>query len=104
MNVSEPSILVLLHAPTDPSLERARNNALNILRERPEARIYIVVNAQGVRAALKAPHPQTDKLLLVCANTLRKMELTAPETLKTVPSAVMALITMQQDGWIYIRA
>jgi intracellular sulfur oxidation DsrE/DsrF family protein len=104
MNVSNPPIRALLHAPTGSSLQRARNNALNILREQPEAQVHIVVNADGVRAALDTPHPQTDQLLLVCANTLRKMELTAPETVQTVPSAAMALISMQQEGWIYIRA
>ncbi len=104
MNVINPSIRVLLHAPTESSLERARNNALNILRERPEAQVHIVVNAEGVRAALQAPHPETDSLLLMCANTLRKMELTAPATCQTVPGAAMALVSMQQDGWIYIRA
>lgn len=104
MNTSNPSIRALLHAPTGPSLERARNNALNILREQPEAQVRIVVNAAGVSAALDAPHPQTDELLLLCANTLRKMDRVAPEALQTVPSAAMALITMQQDGWIYIRA
>ncbi|HEY9279184.1 MAG TPA: hypothetical protein VIP51_03840 [Eoetvoesiella sp.] len=95
---------VLIHAPTGASLERARNNAINILRERPDAKLHIVVNADGVRAALEAAHPETDALLLMCANTLRKMNAAAPQALQTVPSAAIALITMQQDGWLYIRA
>ena len=28
----------------------------------------------------------------------------APQDLQTVPSAAIALVTMQQDGWLYIRA
>lgn len=102
--MSPTSTRALLHAPTSSSLERARNNALNILREQPDAQVRIVVNAEGVRAALAAPHPETDPLLLLCANTLRKTEQLAPNTIHTVPSAVIALISMQQDGWIYIRA
>jgi len=85
-------------------LARARNNALNILRERPDALVHIVVNADGVRAALETSHPETDMLLLACANTLSNIGAVAPAALQTVPSAAIALVTMQQDGWTYIRA
>ncbi len=104
MTVAEPTFRALIHAPTGASLQRARNNAMNILRERPDAQIRIVVNAQAVQAALETPHPDTDKQLLVCENTLRKMASTVPDGIQTVPSAAIALITMQQEGWLYIRA
>ncbi|HUG58084.1 MAG TPA: hypothetical protein VL002_07605 [Candidimonas sp.] len=102
MNTND--LRVLIHAPSSTGLARARNNALNILRDRPDAQVHIVVNADGVRAALETPHPETDKLLLACANTLSKIGVVAPQDLQTVPSAAIALVTMQQDGWLYIRA
>lgn len=101
---SNNSLRILIHAPSSTGLARARNNALNILRERPDAQVHIVVNADGVRAALETSHPETDGLLLACANTLDKIGVVAPPSLQTVPSAAIALITMQQAGWIYIRA
>lgn len=104
MNTNDSAFRVLIHAPSGTSLARARNNAVNILRERPDAQVRIVVNAGGVTAALDAPQPDTDNLLLLCANTLRKTERTAPAAYQTVPSAAIALVTLQQEGWIYIRA
>lgn len=104
MNVNDLPLRILIHAPSGTSLARARNNALNILRDRPDAQVHIVVNADGVRAALETSHPETDMLLLACANTLSKIGAVVPPALQTVPSAAIALVTMQQDGWTYIRA
>lgn len=98
------ALRILIHAPTPASLVRARNNAANLLREAPDAQVRIIVNAEGVSAALDSPRTDTDHLTLVCANTLRKLGRTAPEPLQPVAAAILAIAEMQRDGWSYIRA
>ncbi|MBT5572289.1 MAG: hypothetical protein HOJ90_13815 [Alphaproteobacteria bacterium] len=95
---------VLLHAPTADALKRARSNARNLRVRQPDAEILIVVNADGVPAALESPDPETDSVLRLCANTLVARNLDAPGSIKTVPAAVETLAQMQIEGWAYIRA
>lgn len=94
---------VLLHAPTETALKRARNNATNLMRDCPGVRVEIVVNAQGVRAALEEKH-QSDHLLVFCRNTLTNTGQDAGSDVTIVPNAVLHLVERQRDGWIYIRS
>jgi len=95
---------VVLHAPTEAALGRARSNARNLRAAQPDAEIVIVVNADGVRAALKTRDPETDGNLRICANTLAARNLRAPDHLSTVSAAVETLAQLQIEGWAYIRA
>jgi NitT/TauT family transport system ATP-binding protein len=95
---------VLLHAPTAGALARARSNARNLKRLRPEAEVAIVVNAGGVEAALDAPDPETDGHLHLCANTLARLGRPAPAGIATVEAAVLHLVEAQAEGWTYVRA
>lgn len=95
---------ILIHAPTAGAVNRARNNAANLLAASPDAEVCILVNAEGVAPVLDNPRPDTDSLTLVCANTLRRIERTASEPLQTIPSSILALAEMQRDGWTYVRA
>lgn len=101
MSPSIPTQLVL-HAACADSLIRARNNATNFLKHEPTAQIEIVANAGAVAAALDTTHP-TDGLLRLCGNTLNNTKKQAT-TQKVVPAAIVYLIKLQQDGWIYVRA
>ena len=76
---------VILHAPTAPSVARARASARQFLRSRPDAEVRIVASAQGVAAALAERDPETDHLLLLCEATLDAKAL-------------------QAEGWAYLRA
>lgn len=98
------ALRVLIHAPTATSLVRARNNAVNLLRDAPDAQVRIIVNAEAVIAALDSPRPDTDPMTLVCASTLNKLGRMAPPPLQTVPAAVLTIAEMQRNGWSYIRA
>lgn len=96
---------VLLHAPTAGALARARNNAMNLLKEGGDVVVVIVVNGDAVAAALDTPQAAADALTLVCPNTLRKLQRDAPAPLTVLPNAaVFALAAMQDEGWRYIRA
>jgi intracellular sulfur oxidation DsrE/DsrF family protein len=95
---------VVLHAPSEAALDRARSNARNLRAAQPDAEIMIVVNADGVRAALENRDSETDQNLRICANTLAVRDLTAPDYLTTVPAAVETLALLQIEGWAYIRA
>lgn len=95
---------VVLHAPTADALQRARSNARNLKARQPEAEILIVTNAGGVPAALDTRDPETDAELRICANTLAARNLSAPDSIKTVPAAVETIAQLQIDGWVYIRA
>ena len=48
-----PRLQAVLHAPTASALERARNNASNILGRAPETEVRIIANAQAVMAAIE---------------------------------------------------
>lgn len=104
METADTRLRILIHAPTAGAVERARNNALNLKKEAPEAEVRIIANAQGAAAVLDTPHADTDRLTLVCGNTLARMRRTAPEPLEVVPGAALAIATMQRDGWCYLRA
>jgi NitT/TauT family transport system ATP-binding protein len=95
---------VLIHAPDPEAVTRARNNARNLLNAAPDAEVRILANAGGVAAVLDAPQAETDQLTLLCENTLGRIGRSASGPLQTVPSSIVALVTMQQDGWIYVRA
>jgi len=94
---------LVIHAPTAASLERARRNAVNLRKARPDAEVRIVVNADAVAAALDRPDAETDPLLRVCGNTLAKLGRTA-EGLTVVPAGVLEIAEAQADGWGYMRA
>lgn len=98
------ALRVVLHAPTAAALGRARSNALNLLAAAPDAQCEIVVNAEGVCAALSDPDPRTDALVRLCANTLNRQGLAAPAALAVVGAAVLHLAERQRDGWQYLRA
>lgn len=96
---------VLLHAPTSSALQRARNNAMNLRRDAPEADIRIVVNAEAVAAALDQAHPEADAFTWVCPNTLARLNKESRAPLRVLDrAAVLELVRLQQDGWIYIRS
>lgn len=103
MDVNDP-LRVLIHAPTAGAVKRARSNAANLLSANADAEVRIVVNGDGVAAVLDAPFADIDQYTLVCANTLNRIGRTATDPLRTVPAAVLALVEMQNDGWVYLRA
>ena len=94
---------LLIHAPTETALTRARSNARNLLAGVPDAEVEIVVNAAAVRAALDAPDAETDTLLVFCGNSLRAQGLQAPRA-PVVAAAVRYIAERQAAGWAYIRA
>jgi len=101
----DQQLRVLLHAPTPGALRRARSNAANLIRARPAPLVRIVINGEGVAAALDEPEAAADALTLVCPNTLRKIGRTAAAPLTILDEgAVLAIARMQMEGWCYVRA
>lgn len=98
-----PSLRLVIHAPTPAALERARNNARNLLAARPDAQVRIVVNAGAVAAALDGPDAETDRLLRVCGNTLARTGRGAGG-LTVVQAGVLDIAEAQAEGWGYMRA
>lgn len=99
---------LIIHASTEGSLDRARRNAANLVKARPDAVVRIVVNGPAVAAAIDRPDAATDRYLTVCGNTLANLGrdaagLTA-EGAVVVPAAVVAIAEAQADGWGYMRA
>lgn len=104
MQSTSSPLRVLMHAPTPGAVARARNNAVNLMAAAPDAEIRIIVNAEGVAAALDAPHPATDNFTMICATTLKRTGRAVRSPLQTVPVSVLAIALMLQEGWSYIRA
>ncbi|MCK0753323.1 MULTISPECIES: hypothetical protein [Chromohalobacter] len=98
------SLHVVLHAPTADGLARARRNALNLVKARPEAEVLIVANGAAVVAALETPDPASDTWLRLCRNTLVAQNLSNTAGLKEIEAAVVTLAELQAQGWAYIRA
>jgi len=98
------SLRVVLHAPTADGLARARRNALNLAKARPEAEVLIVANGAAVTAALDIPDPASDAWLRLCRNTLAAQKLNNTAGLEEVDAAVVTLAELQAQGWAYIRA
>ena len=103
IETADDTLRLLIHAPTEGALARARSNATNLLRAEPAAAVEIVVNGPAVAAALASPH-DTDRLLRVCANTLANNDLEADPELARVKAAVLYIAQRQRDGWAYMRA
>lgn len=96
---------IVLHAPTASALVRARSNLGNLRKRDPAMEVRIVLNGDGVGAALDAPEPGADAHTLVCGNTLERIGRSAQAPLTVLPQgAVLALATLQAEGWTYIRA
>lgn len=95
---------VLLHAPTPAALQRARSNAANLRAAAPQAQVRIIANSNAVEKAVGEPDPGTDTCLILCQNSLRKHGVEAPSNVEITPAAMLLLVELQQQGWIYIRA
>ena len=93
-----------MHAATAGSLARARRNAANALKTRPETEVRIIVNAEAVTAAIEQPDPDIDRYLVFCETTLARIGRSPLVGSMTVPTAVLAIAECQQQGWIYLRA
>ncbi len=102
-STSRPPLRLVIHAPTAAALDRARRNAANLLKARPDAEIRIVANADAVAPALDRPDPPTDPLLRLCGNTLAKLGRTA-DGLTVVEAGVLEIAEAQAAGWGYMRA
>lgn len=94
---------LMIHAPTEAALQRARRNAANLAAAAPDAQIEIVLNGPAVAAALDTPH-ETDDLLRLCGNTLANINRDLPAGLEKVSAAVLHIAERQRDGWGYMRA
>jgi len=103
---SPPDTLkILIHAPTPAALARARKNAANLLRARPDAEVRLVLNGEAVAAALEGAPDTSDALTWLCPNTLANTGLAAREPMRPLPApAILALATLQGEGWAYVRA
>lgn len=104
-NIQNQALKVILHAPTPAALERARKNAVNLLREAPDAELRIILNAEAVKAALDQAHAEVDIHTWVCPTTLTRIgrENRPPLQVMAGP-AVIEIARMQQTGWVYIRS
>lgn len=103
MSVDDKSLYLIIHAPSETALARARSNAANLRAAAPEAQVEIVINGPAVAAALSQPHA-TDELLRVCDNTLARLAQSPPAHWVRVPAAVLHIARRQQQGWAYMRA
>ncbi|MCX5592698.1 DsrE family protein [Alcaligenes endophyticus] len=98
-------IRVVIHASQADALERARNNALNLRQDLPEAEIRIIANAKAVAQAIEQAKPECDPYTFLCPNTLRGLALQAPTPFQVLEQgAITELVQLQHAGWIYIHA
>lgn len=95
---------LIIHAPTEAALKRARSNYRNYRKLKPDVEIVIVVNGPAARTVIDLPDEDTDNVLLLCENSLIAQNLTAPPNIKTIRAAIVALDEMQLAGWRYVRA
>ncbi|MFP8967669.1 hypothetical protein ACKC9G_13885 [Pokkaliibacter sp. CJK22405] len=95
---------VVIHSPTEASFKRAQNNARNLLKDRPQAEVELVVNGPAAAFAVQLEDEQLRSLLVLCHNSLKAQSQEAPQGVRIVDAAVTHLAERQQQGWSYIRA
>ena len=91
-------------SPAVDALQRVRSNARNLRAQQPDAEILIIVNADGIPAALETRDPKTDAGPRIYKNTLHSRRLVAPTRILPIPATVEILAQLQIYGWLYIRA
>ena len=94
---------LMIHAPTDAALDRARAHAAALLASLPDAEVEIVVDNDGACAALDRPDPASDGMLVFCGLSLRAMDRAAGGA-PVVAAAVRYIAERQAAGWAYMRA
>ncbi|EKS72703.1 hypothetical protein BURK_004602 [Burkholderia sp. SJ98] len=103
--IESDSIKVLIHAPTPEALKRARQNALNLLRARPDAQVRIMLSGPAVSAALESDPHESDPLTWLCPNTLANIGEQVRAPMQVMKEAAILLVArLQQNGWAYVRA
>ena len=95
---------LVIHAPTPAALKRAQANLRNLLAQRAALEVELVVNGPAMADAIHIDDDTVRPRLVLCANSLKGQELTAPEGVRVVPAAVAHLFDRQAQGWAYIRA
>ncbi len=95
---------VIIHAPTADALARARADARNLLNSPAEGTVRIVVSGDAVPALLDGPDPTTDRLAVLCADTLARLGRSAPSWMETTPHAGYLVSRLQKKGWSYLRS
>lgn len=104
-DIQHQALKVILHAPTPAALDRARRNAVNLLRDVPDIELRIVLNAEAVEAALDQAHADVDTHTWVCPTTLTRIGRENRPPLQVMAgSAIIEIARMQQNGWVYIRS
>jgi len=88
----------------------------NVLELAPNAQIEVVTHGMGIDLLQNQNNPFEKDLqelsdrgvvFLVCENTMKQRQLSKDKFLKLagfVPSAILELVTKQEEGWIYIKA
>lgn len=110
---------VVFHLDEDGSdrVKLVLNNIANLIIDlgHENVEIELVANAKGVMAFLQESNPyvaQIDQLIrkdvrfVVCANTLRHLNIEKDsllESVEIVPAGVSELVKKQAQGWAYIR-
>jgi len=104
-DIQNQALKVILHAPTPAALERARKNAVNLLRDAPDTELRIVLNAEAVEAALDQAHADADRHTWLCPMTLARIGRDNRPRLRAMAGpAVIEIARMQRAGWVYIRS
>ena len=95
---------LVIHAPSPAALKRGQANLRNLLAERPDMEVELVVNGPAMADAVHIDDDTVGPRLVLCANSLRNQGLEAPRGRRVVPAAIGHLVDRQVEGWVYIRA
>jgi intracellular sulfur oxidation DsrE/DsrF family protein len=98
-----PAMKVVIHAPDEGALLRARSCARDLLAGRIPGQVRVLANEDGVIQALAQPDPDMDRLLILCTDSLARRGLEAPRGIETTPNGAVLLTQVQRKGWTYIR-
>lgn len=109
---------IVFHVPEAARSPACLNNVRNYLRQAStvHSEINVVFNGDAVKTLLageeiahrwQAIRAETEHLRLqVCQNSLNGFDLSADQLIanvEIVPAAVVTLVQLQQQGWIYLR-
>ncbi len=95
---------VIIHAPTQLSLPRARSIAAELLDSHIKGSVRILAIGGAVTAALDTPDAVTDRMLILCSHTIEKLGADPPLGAEICHDPNHMLVRLQRKGWTYIRA
>lgn len=95
---------LIIHAPTEAALGRAKRNLKNLLAADGGTEVVLVLNGAAAVAWVHNPDPECLRHIVLCENSLAAAQLSTRVSERTTPAAIQYIMQRQHEGWAYFRS